>query len=494
MREFELPEGWISLEIGDISEVIAGGTPNASESSNFAEPGTAIAWITPADLSGYKQQYITHGSRDLSQKGYGASSAKLMPAGTLLFSSRAPIGYVAIAANPISTNQGFKNFVFSPYLSSKYFYHYLKSIRDLAESRGTGTTFKELSGANAKKLPFILVPLAEQHEIAARLDTLLAQVDAAKARLDGIPALLKRFRQSVLAAAVSGKLTEGWRDENVMGEWKQDILSNVASSRLGKMLDKNKNKGKNAPYLRNTNVRWFSFDLSDIQEMQVTDKEIDELKVLHGDILICEGGEPGRCAIWKEKNTSMIYQKALHRVRVSKALIPEWVCFCIKNAADTQMLEQLFTGTTIKHLTGIALSKFILPLPPLEEQAEIVTRVEALFAFADLIEARVKTAQAQVNQLTQAILAKAFRGELTAEWRAQHPELISGENSAEALLARIQAERGQSEKPAKKAGKKAGVARKAKSAAPVEAEGDELPAGQLNLPGLVLPEAVETGG
>src|SRR5690554_5376023 len=134
-----------------------------------------------------------------------------MPAGTLLFSSRAPIGYVAVAANKISTNQGFKNFVLPAEVDSSYAYYFLRSIRDVAESMGTGTTFKEISGASAKKLPFTLPPLAEQKVIADKLDTLLAQVENTKARLERIPQILKRFRQSVLAAAVSWRLTEEWR-------------------------------------------------------------------------------------------------------------------------------------------------------------------------------------------------------------------------------------------------------------------------------------------
>lgn len=203
-----LPRSWLDVEIGSIADVVAGGTPKAKEESYFSIAGEGIAWLTPADLSGYKYKEISHGKRDISQLGLDNSSAKLMPAGSLLFSSRAPIGYVAIAANEISTNQGFKSFVFTQHIDSSYAYYYLRSIRGLAESRGTGTTFKELSGAMAKKLPFRLAPLNEQTRIANKLDAILAKVDKAQARLDKIPAILKRFRQSVLAAATSGELTK----------------------------------------------------------------------------------------------------------------------------------------------------------------------------------------------------------------------------------------------------------------------------------------------
>lgn len=107
----KLPSTWIDVEIGEIAEVIGGGTPNANDVENFTAPGEGIAWLTPADLSGYKRKEIAFGARDLTSQGYKSCSAKLMPKGSLLFSSRAPIGYVAVAANEIATNQGFKSFV-----------------------------------------------------------------------------------------------------------------------------------------------------------------------------------------------------------------------------------------------------------------------------------------------------------------------------------------------------------------------------------------------
>ncbi|HFW5484914.1 TPA: restriction endonuclease subunit S, partial [Salmonella enterica subsp. enterica serovar Java] len=127
--------------------------------------------------------------------------------------------------------------------------------------------------------------------------------------------------------------------------------------------------------------------------------------------------------------------------RVKDKIIPEWLVYNLKNDSNNISLSQLFTGTTIKHLTGKALANYPIRVPPLEEQHEIVRRVEQLFAYADTIEKQVNNALTRVNSLTQSILAKAFRGELTAQWRAENPSLISGENSAAALLEKIKAER-----------------------------------------------------
>jgi len=317
--------------------------------------------------------------------------------------------------------------------------HFLNApeVRQEIEVQSSSTTRRRISRSNLAQLQLPVAPLNEQKRIADRLDTVLAQVDACRERLDRVPPILKRFRQAVLATATSGKLTEEWRASDEVKAWQTVKLSEVAKSRLGKMLDKAKNQGVATPYLRNINVRWFGFDLSDIQTIRVTENESRDLAVARGDVLICEGGEPGRCAVWQGEDGAYVYQKALHRVRVGPALTPEWLCYSLKDAADSGRLTDLFTGTTIKHLTGVALGQFEFPLPPLREQHEIIRRVETLFAYADRLETRYTAARSQVEHLTPALLAKAFRGELVPQDPNDEP--------ASVLLERIRAARVASE-------------------------------------------------
>jgi type I restriction enzyme, S subunit len=298
----------------------------------------------------------------------------------------------------------------------------------------TGTTRLKLTQEAMRAIKVPLAPLPEQKRIADKLDALLARVEQCQTHLDRVPALLKAFRQSVLAAATSGRLTEEWREENsVIGNWRLVKLSDVATSRLGKMLDAAKNRGELRPYLRNINVRWFDFDLNNIQELRISDEEAKTLTVRKGDVLVCEGGEPGRCAVWHGEDDRYLFQKALHRIRVGEKLLPEWICYSLKAAADSGSLADYFTGTTIKHFTGVSLSQFEFGLPSIEEQHEIVRRVERLFAFAERLEARWRAAQGQVSALTPSLLAKAFRGELVG----QNPE----DEPAKKLLERILAQR-----------------------------------------------------
>jgi len=229
MRE-DLPNGWVDCEIGDVAKVVGGGTPDASNEDNFSiESG--IAWLTPADLSNYKDIYISRGKRFLTKRGYAESSAKLLPKGTVLFSSRAPIGYVAIAANEISTNQGFKSLVCVPGIRPEYLYFWMKYAKPMAEELAQGTTFAEISGSNTARIPFRMSPTPEQERIAALLEVLIGKIDNCQKSLRRVADILKRFRRSVLAAACSGRLTADWREENPGTEPVAALIVRINKSR-----------------------------------------------------------------------------------------------------------------------------------------------------------------------------------------------------------------------------------------------------------------------
>lgn len=445
MSRGKLPEGWGKTVIGDIADVISGGTPKSGIEENFAPSGEGIAWLTPADLSGYKKKFISHGARDLSTEGYSSCSAKLMPAGAILFSSRAPIGYVAVASNEISTNQGFKSFVFTNDIYPDYAYYYLRNIRHLAEEMGTGTTFKEISGSAAKTLPFVMAPLAEQKIIAEKLDTLLAQVDSTKARLEQIPQILKRFRQAVLTVAMSGGLTEEWRRSNsiLFSSWVNSNIGELAQVATGKTPKRTEVK-----YWENGTIPWLTSSstgeiYTDVAEQFITPIALKEctLKIFSpGTLLLAMYGEG--------KTRGQVTELKIHAAcnQACAAII------CNKEKIDLQFLKMRLmenyqetrkaaAGGNQPNLNLNKVREIPIIVPPLPEQHEIVRRVEQLFAYADTIEKQVNSALTRVNSLTQSILAKAFRGELTAQWRAENPSLISGENSAAALLEKIKAER-----------------------------------------------------
>lgn len=160
--------------------------------------------------------------------------------------------------------------------------------------------------------------------------------------------------------------------------WRRVRLGDVADTALGKMLDRGKVRGgKQVPYLRNQNVQWGRIELDDVSEMELLDEELDRFEVRAGDLLVCEGGEIGRCAIWPGGETYIAYQKALHRVRPGPDLDARFLRYVLEDMAERGELARRATGSTIKHLPQVALRELPLAIPPLDEQQRVVDVLEA---------------------------------------------------------------------------------------------------------------------
>ena len=208
---WQIPKNWKWTQIKALGDVIGGGTPSTKELSYW---GKDINWISPSDLTDHSSKTISHGAKGLSKLGLENSSAKVMPAGSIHFSSRAPIGYVAISAERLATNQGFKSLIPTDGIFSEYVYYYLKGSKHLAEKSASGTTFSELSGKAFGLLPIPLPPTKEQLRIVAKIEELFSELDKGIESLKTAREQLKVYRQTVLKHAFEGKLTDQWREEN----------------------------------------------------------------------------------------------------------------------------------------------------------------------------------------------------------------------------------------------------------------------------------------
>ena len=331
-----------------------------------------------------------------------------------------------------------------------------------------------------------LPPLAEQKVIADKLDELLAQVESTKARLDAIPVILKSFRQSVLAAAVSGKLTEEWRKganytspketwptskpivkafeipNSWLGVSLGSVSDRVSVGHVGKTTEFYTDESSGVPLLRSQNVRPGKISKKGLAFITPEfHRALKKSQLKAGDLLVVRvGANRGDACVLPE----MFEQLNCANIVFARPL--KGLSAYLNIYFQSPISQSLLLGESVGGAQGVINTKSVertfLALPSIEEQTEIVRRVEELFAFADKVEAQVNEAQTRVNNLTQSILAKAFRGELTAEWRAANPALITGENSAEALLERIKAER-EALALAAKAAKKKPRAKKAKA-------------------------------
>ena len=250
-----------------------------------------------------------------------------------------------------------------------------------------------------EKMDLRLPELEEQLRIVNRIEELFSELEKGVETLETIKKQLTVYRQAVLKEAFE-EITHYVH------------FGSCIDSRLGKMLDKEKNTGSFRKYLRNINVRWFSFDISDLLEMKIENSEMDKYTISKGDLVICEGGEPGRCAVWT-KDESICYQKALHRVRFTDGSNPYFYMYYLWFAAQTGKLKEYYTGTGIKHLTGQSLVKISVPTVERKQQDLIVKMIDSHLSVCDSIDQTVDTALSQAEAMRQSILKKAFEGGLS---------------------------------------------------------------------------------
>lgn len=340
-------------------------------------------------------------------------------------------------------------------IDHRYVYYYLKSSeaqQALRASASQTVNIANISVGALEDLRFPLAPLAEQTRIAAKLDELLAQVDTLKSRIDGIPALLKSFRQSVLAAAVSGRLTGGGEGSELPAGWKEIPFSSVISDLRYGTAQKCDYGGGSIGVLRIPNVGENGISLDDLKSSDFSEAEIGKLSLREGDIVLIRSNGSvelvGKSAVVSRKEEGLLFAGYLIRVRPDKEkALPKYVNFWLKSPSVRQMIELTARSTSgVNNINSEEIKSLTFTMPPLAEQTEIVRRVEQLFAFADQLEAKVNEAKTRIDRLTQSILAKAFRGELVPQDPNDEP--------ASRLLERIQTQRASA--PKARRGRKTG--------------------------------------
>lgn len=292
-------------------------------------------------------------------------------------------------------------------LDAEYLFYFLSqdSFRDAGTNVMSGAVgHKRVPKEFIENFQIPLPPLPEQKRIVAILDEAFTGIDAAIANTERNLANARELFESYLNSVFSQR-GEGWKIKSV-GEFAEHCL--------GKMLDKQKNKGEMRPYLRNVNVRWFNVRTDNVLEMKIEEHEEQRFVVKAGDLLICEGGYPGRAAIWGG-NETVFFQKALHRVRCNDPLYNRWLMFYLYFTDTSGELAQHFTGAGIQHFTGKALNAFPVPVPPSTLVEKLLTGIEAIYDEVMSLEVIYKRKLTALAELKQSLLQKAFSGELTAD-------------------------------------------------------------------------------
>lgn len=378
---------WVEAHIGDFVD-IKHGFP--FESEFFGDEGEYVV-LTP----GHCQENGGFRSRPGREKHYNATppDGYVLAKGDILvvmtdLVSTAPVlgGSLRIPEhNRYLHNQrlGLVKLTRPDLLDEHFLFHVFNTHHYRAQVRGSasGATVRHTSPSRIRacrvRYPKLLSEQVRIAEILSAYDELIENNRKRIALLEEAARLLYRewfvhlrFPGHEHVKVVDGK-PEGW-ERKPLGE--------VADCRLGKMLDQNKNKGELMPYLANVNVRWGSIDLGNLREMRFEDDEREAFGVRYGDIVMCEGGEPGRCALWKEQLPRMMFQKAIHRVRAHAGIGTQFLYYCLRHQAQSGQLARLFTGATIKHLPRekLVVAQVLIPPVPLmmvfEEHVEPIER------------------------------------------------------------------------------------------------------------------------
>ncbi len=436
-QDIPLPDGWIWTTLGEIAEAQAGaGFPKSFQGLAAGDyPLAKVSDITEAVK--FNNGVIAKANNYLSTEDAKKIGAKVFPEGTTLF---AKIGEAvrlnrrSINAIPVLADNNVMGLTpDKKKVTPRYLFYFMQTVDLYEYSRAT--TVPSIRKSDVEEILFPLPLLPEQDRIVDRIESLFTQLDAGVTGLKRVQVALKRYKASVLKAACEGRLVPQDPSDEPAEEflrmhgkspfasddipilpegWTWALMGDIADHLLGKMLDKEKNRGELRPYIRNINVRWFEFDLSDIQYMRVMDNELSNISVRKNDLVVCEGGEPGRAAVWS-RDEGMIIQKALHRVRPIDGILPNYLALCLATDANTGRLQKYFTGSTIKHFTGESLHSYIIPLPPQKEQIRIVTEVDRRLSVVQELEQSVSANMKRAERLRQSILKRAFEGRLVEQ-------------------------------------------------------------------------------
>lgn len=486
--EVALPYSWVEVEIGDVAQVKGG--KRLPKGKSLLDTPTEYPYIRVTDfdagtVSFSNLKYLDENTqKEIKNYTISKDDLYISIAGTIGL-----IGDIPEQLDGANLTENAAKLCDLNGVQKSYLRHVLSShtSHEQFQENTTSSGQPKLALFRIKSCCFPLPPLAEQKVIADKLDTLLAEVETTKARLERIPEILKSFRQSVLSAAVSGKLTEEWRESHSKGTGEEVVKADAINKSV--LLDEIQALKKKKSTIESQIDTEYIFDLpeswvfttwgkisewitygftkpmpkSDSGVKLLTAKDVqyfdvnindaglttssafqslsDKDRPIKGDLLITKDGSIGRAALVRTDEPFCINQSVAVCWLRSTSMNKDYLEFLANSEFTQRFVKDKAQGMAIQHLSIIDYAKCPLPVPSLEEQTEIVRRVEELFALADSIEQKATAALARVNNLTQSILAKAFRGELTAEWRTANPEFISGDNSAAALLEKIKAER-----------------------------------------------------
>jgi type I restriction enzyme S subunit len=347
----------------------------------------------------------------------GAKNARMLPKGAVMVTCIGNLGNIAIAGKEMATNQQINSVVFSKYVDDKFGYYACNLLKPWLIKNSTSTTISMVNKSVFQKAPFPLPPLAEQQRIVAKLDILFTHLESLKTRLEHIPQLLKNFRQAVLTQAVTGKLTKEWRVGKELEEWEEVKLQNITKKIGSGSTPKGGSasyKEEGIPLVRSMNIHFNGIKLKGLAFIDEDQAErLKNVIIEENDILLnITGASIGRVCIAEEDIIGGRVNQHVTIIRLSEGHSSEYINMYLASSIIQNYIFNENYGVTRQALTKTQTQNLEINLPPKQEQTEIVKRVEALFAKTETIETQYQSLKTKIDRLPQAILQKAFKGEL----------------------------------------------------------------------------------
>lgn len=350
--------------LGDICTIQSGGTP-ARGNKEYWDNGD-IPWVKISDFSG---KYLEKTSEKITKAGLCNSSAKIFPKGTVLYTIFATLGETCILDIDAATNQAIAGLSLTDdSVALDYLYYYLLSKKEYVNEIGRGVAQNNINMKILREMEILIPSMEEQKRVTETLNKVYELISLRREQLTKLDQLVKSRFIELFGDVIRNSKA-----------WQMRVFADIASSRLGKMLDTKQQTGKcSYPYLANINVQWFRFNVENLNQMDFDEDDRAEFELKDGDLLVCEGGEIGRCAVWHNEIQPCFFQKALHRVRCNRQIIhPDYLAWWFKYNCDHDGFAAIAGAkATIAHLPGVKLKQLQVAVPPLELQEQFAAFVE----------------------------------------------------------------------------------------------------------------------
>ena len=414
---FEIPESWEWCRLGGIGSWSAGATPNRNNKMYYSDGG--IPWLKTGDLN---DGIITHIPECITEKALKECSVRLNPIGSVLIAMYgATIGKLGILTIESATNQACCACIPYDGIINEYLFYYLLSQKEFLQNKAEGGAQPNISKDKIINTLIAIPSFERQKLIVSQIKELLSIIDNIDNDRSNIRSVVYRAKSKILDLAIRGKLVpQDPNDEpasvllerikaehpeskkktyktsdnshytfDIPPTWVWTTIGDIAEHNTGKTLDKSRNTGILHKYITTSNLYWDSFVSDNLNEMPIEEHELSRYSAIKGDLLICEGGDGGRSAIWNKEH-SICFQNHIHRVRPFCDIKSKYIYFFMLYSSLNGYLNYYKKGIGIQSLSGTSLSSIRLPLPPLTEQNRIVKKIEEIFSSLDEIANSIK--------------------------------------------------------------------------------------------------------